>query len=138
LPASPALSSPRHERVFLWQRCPDELGGQEVTLEVERLSSGSERSFKNATLERMHGGRCDTIGNDSEFGLAVDLRDRIDQLEVLRCIHDAPVTMMRVRRAARAPSNRRAEEKRWLMEVRLGSHLATFVIVEINSFLRSV
>ena len=84
-----------------------------MTLEVERLGPGSKRPFEDATLERMHGGRRDAIGNRSELGLAVDLRDGIDELEVLRYVHDAPMTMMRHRTAARARSNRRAEPKTW-------------------------
>ena len=83
-----------------------------MTLEVERLGPGSQRSFQNAPLERMHGGRRDAIRNDSELGLAIDLRDGIDQVEVLRCVHDAPMAMMRERTASRARSNQRAEATR--------------------------
>jgi len=83
-----------------------------MTLEVERLGPGSERPFEDAALERMHGGRRDAIGDNSELGRAVDLRDGIDQLEVLRCVHDAPMTMMRDGTAVGAPSNRRAEAAR--------------------------
>jgi len=93
-----------------------------VALEVERLGPGSERPFQNATLERMHGGRRDAIGNDSESGLPVDLRDGINQLEVLRCVHDAPVTMNERPNSRSRPqqSARRSGDL-----ARLGSQFAT-------------
>jgi len=109
-----------------------------VTLEVERLGPGSERPFEDASLERMHGGRCDPIGNDSELGFSVDLRDSIDQLEVLRCVHDAPMTMMRDGTPARARSNRRAQAIDMPRRGTVRQSSREFISVQVGRHLRRV
>jgi hypothetical protein len=105
-----------------------------VALEVERLGPGSERTFQNATLERMHGGRRDAIGNDSESGLPVDLRDGINQLEVLRCVHGAPVTMNEAEQPL-APAAIGAPERR---PGPVRQSVRDFVSVEVGPHLRGV
>jgi hypothetical protein len=109
-----------------------------VTPQVERLGPGSKRAFDDTSLERMHGGRRDPVGNDSQLGLAVDLRYGIDQLEVLRCIHDAPMTGDEERTAVRARSNRRAVAWTCLTRGTVRQSYGDFIVAQIDAMLKGV